>query len=221
MPVGAKGTLRILALDLMIIAAIIIVLMSVVAFGIELPENLNSTLEMNLTTAFLIVVLAPVLEEIVFRSWLSGRPAILSALAILVAGLVLGPLVAGIFFPPTEGGLGLGATLTILVGLLIAVVGAITAAIMLRGRPAPSWFAALFPAFFWLSCVAFALIHLLNYTEGTLAILLPLLIPQFILGTLAAYVRVHYGLIFAIALHAAHNGFALGVAALAMQAGAA
>ena len=71
------------------------------------------------------------------------------------------------------------------------------------------WFAAAFPVVFWLVTLAFALVHLANYTDGTLLILLPLVIPQFIAGALFGYARVHYGLWAAMLLHAMHNGTAV------------
>ena len=61
---------------------------------------------------------------------------------------------------------------------------------------------------FWLTVLMF----------GSLAILLPLVLPQFILGMLLGYVRVRIGLWSAILLHAAHNATALSIAALATGA---
>ncbi len=208
---GWAGTLRMLGLDLAIMAAFITALMGIVAAGVELPENLNSTLEMNLNTVLLVVVLAPILEELIFRSWLSGRPRYLVAFPVFLGAALVAALAAGSTDGDTATALG-GAAM--LLGLLVTLI----AAIMLWKRETPRWFHTIFPAAFWLSSLGFALIHLLNYTEGALLVLLPLVIPQMILGTMAAYVRVHYGLIFAILLHALHNGFAFGVAALAMTA---
>ncbi|MBV7265881.1 CPBP family glutamic-type intramembrane protease [Erythrobacter ani] len=208
----AKASLRMLGLDLIIMTAFIGVLMAIVATGVELPENLNSTLEMNLLTVALVVVVAPVMEEVVFRSWLSGKPGYLVALGVLVAS----GLVAAMFAASNTGDdAQMRAGGAVIAGLLVA------AAILfaLRKRPPMRWFRTFFPALFWVSTLAFALVHLFNYTEGASAILLPLVLPQFVLGSMAAYVRVHYGLSFAIGLHAAHNGFALGIAALAMSAG--
>ncbi|MBD2843484.1 CPBP family glutamic-type intramembrane protease [Erythrobacter rubeus] len=206
-----KVTARILGLDLLIMTAFISVLMLIVAIGFELPDNLNSTLEMNLTTVALVVVVAPIMEELVFRSWLSGRPGYLLAFAVLIAsGLVAAMMGAS--------NTGEEAQLAVGISMLVGLVLAAASLFALRRRPPMRWFRKLFPVLFWLSTLSFALVHLFNYTEGALAILLPLVLPQFVLGSMAAYLRVHYGLIWAIVLHAAHNGFAIGVAALAMTA---
>jgi hypothetical protein len=99
------------------------------------------------------------------------------------------------------------------------LIAAVLALILLRGRPPMRWFARAFPFFFWASTLGFALIHLLNYTEGALVVTLVLVLPQFVLGALLGYVRVHFGLIAAIALHAAHNFTLFGFAALSTVAG--
>ena len=81
------------------------------------------------------------------------------------------------------------------------------------------WFSKTFPFFFWFSTLAFALVHLWNFEEGSLAVLLPLVLPQFILGSMLGYIRVRFALWAAILLHAAHNATALSLAALAGQLG--
>lgn len=207
-----RGTLRMVGLDLVIMSAIIAILIAIVAIGIELPDNLNAELDLNLFTIGLIVIAAPLLEETAFRSWLTGRPSFLLAFAALgVAGVLA--LATGMAFAGETGRF--AATLVLLCGLGLAVI----CLIALRKRGAPGWFRTVFPGLFWASSTAFALVHLLNYAEGALAILLPLVIPQFILGTIAAYVRVHYGLVAAIILHALHNGFAITLALIAMNSG--
>ena len=213
-PVGiaTRAMGRMIVLDLIIMGTLIAILMAVVALGVELPENLNAQLDLNAGTIALIVIAAPVLEELVFRGWLSGKPGYLAAFAIMLGAGVVAAM-QGVANTGEEATLGVG--LSILGGLVLAII----ALIALRKRPPMRWFAALFPVFFWLSAAGFALVHLLNYTEGTLLALLPLLLPQFILGTIAAYSRVNYGLWTAIVTHAAHNGFAISLALLAMAAG--
>ena len=211
---SATGMVRMLALDLMIMTIIIGVLMTIVALGIELPENLNATLELDLGTIALIVIAAPVLEELAFRSWLSGKPGYLLAIAVLIlAGIVGAVIAASADGEAAQAAIGL----SMIVGLILALV----ALFALRRRAPVGWFRALFPGMFWLSAVGFGLIHLLNYPEeGVFWIALPLVIPQFVLGTILGYVRVRYGLWTAMVIHAAHNGFALSVAAIAMEIGA-
>ncbi|MBV7258314.1 CPBP family intramembrane glutamic endopeptidase [Erythrobacter crassostreae] len=206
---GARAILRMLGLDLIFLLIFIAALMTLVAIGIKLPENLNSSLEMSIGTVVLVVIAAPLIEELIFRSWLSGRPRYLIVLPILfVAGTVAA--VMGVSKTGEEAELGVG--LSLLGGALFA---AIATAVVWK-RPTPQWFKTIFPGAFWLSSIAFALVHFANYTEGSILVLLPLVLPQFVLGSIAAYLRVHYGLWTAVALHAVHNGIAIGVAFLAM-----
>ena len=192
---------RLFVLDLLAISAFATLVLAAGLLGFEPPENLNSQLDMNAATIVLLVLVAPVLEEIVFRGWLSGRPGALAALLATLAGA------AGLAaFGPDS----LVGPLALSVGLTLAVA----AAVFLRGRASLPVFEKKFPVFFWTSAIAFALVHLANYAEGALFILLPLLVPQFVLGVLAGYVRVHCGLAWSIALHAAHNSFAVGIALL-------
>lgn len=208
MNAGLAGTARVFALDLCVMVLLIGSLVAVTAFGVELPENINSTLKPSLATFALVALAAPLGEELAFRSWLSGKPGHLLAIALVIAG-GLGAAVFSQIQP-------LASAAIAIAGLL----GAITAVIMLRARPPMRWFAKAFPIFFWLSTIGFALIHLLNYQEGALIVTLVLVTPQFVLGAMLGYVRVHFGLMAAIGLHAAHNFTLFGLAALAMLAGA-
>ncbi len=200
---AVRATFRMLWLDLAVMAVLIAALGAATAMGFELPENVNSALEPGFRSVVLIVLLAPVLEEVAFRSWLTGRPAIIAVVAILVIGLGLGPaaIMAGIGDAEPTG----GASIAMFASFGLAIVGAPLAGLALLNRPTSEVFRRIFPLFFWASTVGFALVHLLNYTEGSLAILLPLVLPQFVLGAMLAYLRVHHGLLPAIGLHAFHN----------------
>ena len=214
-PVGrsARGMARMLGLDMMVMALLIGAIGTATALGLELPETALNNLEMNAGTIALLVIVAPLLEEIGFRSWLSGKPGHVLAIAIIGVSLLVSAMLA-----ESQAGEAAQITVALLVigGLLLAAL----VAFALRKRPPMGWFARLFPGFFWLSTIGFALIHLLNYTEGALAILLPLVLPQFVLGAILGYVRVHYGLWSAIALHMAHNGLIVGVVVTAAESAA-
>ena len=202
--------LRIYALDMGIMFVLVGIAALVVTLGVDLPETALAGIEITWLIALGVIVAAPVFEEILFRSWLSGKLGHILALLAIVAG--------GTVFVAFNAGVALLGALAPLLG----VVAAITALVMLRGRPPMGWFARVFPLFFWGSTLAFALIHLGNFDPedagGSLAMLLPLVIPQFVLGALLGYLRVRIGLWAAILLHALHNATALGIAALAMNA---
>lgn len=199
---------RIFALDILAMFALIIAASIAVAAGIYIPETALAGIEFTLPVIALVVIGAPLSEELLFRGWLSGKPGAL--LALLSLGIGTAVFAA---FHATIPYLGLGA-------MALGALGALAALILLRNHGAIGWFRMLFPLFFWLTAISFALVHLWNFDEGSLWVLLPLVLPQFILGMLLGYVRVRIGLWSAILLHAAHNSAALSIAALAMMSGA-
>ncbi|MEM7703285.1 MAG: CPBP family glutamic-type intramembrane protease [Pseudomonadota bacterium] len=202
---GVRAVLRLLILDMGFMILFIGLVGALTAMGFEVPDNVNSSLEPGLMTYLMVALLIPIAEELIFRSWLNGRPAIIAAVILAVAGL--GLVVTGGTLAETTS---YGNILTI-IGVALAVIGAPLIAALLLKRPALGIFERRFAVFYWFSVVSFALVHLANYTEGSLIILLPFVLPQFVLGTMLGYLRVHYGLIAAIALHALHNGLLFGL----------
>lgn len=207
---SALGMARMLSLDLMVMIVLIGLIGAATAFGLELPDNALNSLELTAGTIALLVLVAPLMEEIAFRSWLSGKPGHVLAIVILFGGVLVSAMLA-------ETRTGDAADMAVALIVLGAGLLALVALFLLRKRAPMARFARLFPVFFWLSTVSFALIHLANYTEGALAILLPLVIPQFVLGSILGYVRVHYGLWSAIALHMLHNGLIVAVVVTAAE----
>ena len=201
---GARAVSRILALDLIAMGTLLAIAGAVMASGIEIPETALAGIEITPGIIFAVILVAPVSEEILFRSWLSGRPRYLIAFPILlVAGLIAVMLAANNTGENAEASVGLAIIAGALVSLILFGV--------LWRRPPMCWFRTLFPAMFWLSTIAFACIHLANFSEGNWMTLLPLVLPQFILGALLGYLRVNYGLWTAIALHMIHNGLIISI----------
>jgi len=195
---------RMLGLDLIFMMVLISLAGLAVAAGVDLPETALAGLEIDLQLALTVALIAPLAEEILFRGWLSGLPGhVLAMLVMAIGGLAVAMAMAnrdeGVYFAAA-------ATTAIL---------AVAAIVLLRKRPTMGWFRSIFPLLFWLSTAAFASIHLLNYQEGSLGVLLPLVLPQFLLGTILAYMRVNYGLWSCVLLHALHNGLILGAVVLA------
>lgn len=210
-----NGTVRVLArifaIDLVAMLVLVVAAAIAVAAGIYIPETGLAGIEFTPVVILMVVIAAPVFEELLFRGWLSGKPGHVLALLLLIGGA------AGFWFVHrVNPALGFGL-------MIAGGVGALACVVFLRKRGAMPWFAAVFPVFFWLSATIFALVHILNFDRsgslGSQLILLPLVLPQFILGMLCGYVRVQIGLWGAMLLHAAHNAFALSLAALSMLAG--
>ncbi len=199
---------RLYALDVALMGGLILALLFAMAAGFEMPNNRLNELELSFKWIAIIVVGAPLVEEIMFRSWLSGRPGhIISAVSGIAAVLTL-PFLrdAG------SNGIIMGAAgLFALVGLIVAVNHAH------RDSGPFGWFGWAFPGIFWVITLGFGAIHLANYEEGNWLFMLPLVLPQVIAGALFGYARIQHGLWAAILLHALHNGSALTLFALGQQ----
>ncbi len=208
-PAGIMGVLRLFVLDAVLMMTIGLIASLVLLTGFEIPENSLEQLALTPTWIAIIIIGAPLTEELMFRSWLSGRPGHLVAGFAGIAALLGLPLLAA---SGDAGGMIALALLAVL------VLGAALSLWRWRAAPPLRWFGMAFPAIFWLVAVLFALIHLVNYEAAGFLTLLPLVIPQFIAGTLFGYARVRYGLWASIALHALHNGAAVAVMALAQSA---
>ena len=208
----AIATVRMLVLDLLAMGVLLAIAGIVMAIGVELPQTALAEIEISAVIVFAVVVAAPVIEELAFRSWLSGRPRYLVGFPIALIAFVAAAML-GVNTTGEEAQAALGAVM--LGGIVVYLI----AAVLLWKREAPAWFSALFIAMFWLSTLAFAAIHLLNFSESNLFALLPLVLPQFVLGTMLGYLRVNYGLWTAIALHMMHNGLIISLVLGATSAG--
>lgn len=193
-PAAIAGTLKLFALDLVLMAVLLGLVALAIGLGLHIPPNAIDKLKITPLLLAAIVILAPVSEEIVFRSWLSGRPGHVAAIVTLVVGLAL-PIISG---PQAHPILMFGS-------FSIAAVLAIALAFWLRKRRAMPHFSRHFAWFYFASALLFALAHLTNYTEGAALILLPLVVPQLIAGLIFGYARVTYGLWSDILLHMLHN----------------
>lgn len=151
---------------------------------------------------FYALLLAPLLEEALYRGWLTGRVAALrfaafgfAAEACFVAGLWAGAAWEG----------ALAAT-----GVGIALAGFVQW-LLTRERDVavPAWFTRHFAALVWASSLLFAAIHLGNYTALTHPLGVLVVTPQLIGALCLAYVRTRLGLRAAVAHHAAYNALFL------------
>lgn len=149
----------------------------------------------------LVIVIAPVLEEIAFRGWMTGRPR---ALWLLACGLAGGAMMALVQAHVVETAASLGFVATL--------IAALAGWIALRKRTTiPGWFTTSFPVFYWLSAVVFGLSHLTNYPVLSWA-LLPMITPQLWTGLLLGHVRLRFGLPASMLMHGCANAVAIGLA---------
>ena len=213
-PVDAEGLRHLLVLFLLSVLAVFVV-MGVVwpiilsANGGEAPANANDALaEMNPgRMVLMVVVLAPLIEELLFRSWLGAPRACLYGL----------PVVAALTAVMMGGGSASGA----FVLPVAAVLGFLAVAVIMRARSlsdagASAMRDTLFPWAFWGSAIVFAALHLANFTDGiTTPLLLLAVLPQCLLGLVLGYVRMRFGLAPAIGFHGGYNALAVTLSLLA------
>lgn len=171
--------------------------------GVTLPEPSGDVTEMASQPSFILIaaVMAPVLEELLFRSWLGTRWGVLLIAPLLLVGLALFVLMGA---EDISSG--------IRYGLAIVIIGSFALYISryLKARHTAGVLDAalrrVFPFAFWGTSLGFGLMHLTNYEGGEMGILLPLIIlPQFTVGVILGYVRMRFGLWSAMIFHGAYN----------------
>lgn len=159
------------------------------------PLEIEATLAEDL---FDFLILAPLLEELVFRGWLTGR---IAALRFALYGFAAMGLFSAALYLPVEY-----VTAVSLTGVAVAFAGLLHWSVTRdTGTEVPAWFTGHFHWFVWGSSLAFGLIHLGNYEPLAHPLGLLVVLPQTIGGLLLAYTRTRLGLGAAIAHHAAYN----------------
>lgn len=201
-PGAWRAALALLAFHLMVLLAVLSPLLGLWQSVMDLPAPEAFGAVSKAWLVPLVVLAAPVGEELVFRGWLSGR---VRALWLLACVVVTMGLLAMVSFHVAET----AASFAVVAMALVAPGGWW----LLRHRGVPEWFEAAFPALFWLSIAVFGLSHLTNYPRFSLA-LLPMILPQVWAGLVLSYARMRIGLIAAMLIHAAANGTAISLALL-------
>lgn len=180
-------------------------LWELIAWWDRYADYLPAALEEDITwreDIFFGLLLAPVLEEAVYRGWLSGR---IAALRFAIFGFFAEAcFIASLWMPPEWAG-------------PVAVTGAAAALVGLvqwlqtreRDTAIPAWFTRNFQWLVWGSSLFFGLIHLGNYEALAHPLGVLVVAPQLIGGLLLAYVRTRLGLRAAMLHHAAYNALFL------------
>jgi len=166
-----------------------------------LPQPIEQDIPLaeDLFTALLI---APILEEMLFRGWMRGQA---SALRFAIFGFVaLALFGASLFVSPF-----------LAMPVALAAVALVFVGLLRWGRTrhydtaVPAWFECRFAWFVWGSTMLFGLIHLGNYEQLAHPIGVLVVLPQTIGGLLLAYTRTRLGLRAAIVHHIGYNALFL------------
>lgn len=154
--------------------------------------------------AFLII--APVLEEALFRGWLSGTRAALRFAAIVCAAIVSLIAVAMVSNQTV-----LGAASFLFFGIVVA---GLVQWLVTRDRDTdrPDWFIRNYKWLVWGSALIFGLCHLLNFDNIDEPLDLLVVLSQTIGGIVLAYTRTRLGLSAAMVQHSAFNAAYLALA---------
>lgn len=180
-----------------------------IAGGVAASGPLDGAMSGSLLRIWIaVVVLGPIIEELAFRSWLSGRAGQFVAGGAFVALYFGGGAVLGADGTPPTQDEGF-ATFAMAMALYL------TLAIWLRKSRVPQWYVRAFPAIFWLNAIGFGTLHLANYAGDIGPALITFTIPQIAAGAMFGYARIRVGLWSAIALHVAFN--AVPVTALSLM----
>lgn len=148
------------------------------------------------------ILVAPVLEEMIFRGWQTGRPRALWLLGGFV--LILALATQAQAFNPF-----------VLMGALAAlVIAAAGGWLWLRKRrEAPAAYRKAYPATFWLVAAGFAAAHLMNYPSISAASL-PMVLPQLWAAALLGFTRQRLGLPASVLQHMLANASVMALAAM-------
>jgi membrane protease YdiL (CAAX protease family) len=173
-------------------------------YGINLSTIRNNNIKKAVNNnSFLIIAFAgPILEEILFRLWLSFKRIDLAISSFFISLIAITKYNHGSLYTDGINDQLLYHTIfAILVGsMLFALLNIIPVKESLSHKN--------FYIVYWISCTAFALSHLLNFIplKSNLIFVYPLLVlPQFILGYILGYVRLRNGFFWALLMHCAIN----------------
>ncbi|GAA0475157.1 hypothetical protein GCM10009096_16000 [Parasphingorhabdus litoris] len=188
------------AVNCMIVAAIAIVLFPMMlAFDISMSNSMAGLFQRPIWQLLLIVVIVgPIVEELMFRSWLNGSPRLL----IPVFGLLVW---MGLTYSYEQVGWPGPAAIGTAVLLAIIVAAVLIGVILFWKRPVPGWYVRIFPVVFWVQALLFGSVHVFNYAGDNPAALLPFVLPQTVGGLIWGYARIRYGWWANIAMHMAYN----------------
>lgn len=200
MPGKPADLIWLFALNCAVVAMLAIILFpAMLAFDIEMSGDMSELFDRPVWQILLIVVIVgPIMEELFFRTWLSGLPRLLVPLCAVIAWLAGSSALRG------AGAAGPPSTELLLLGGVIAVA-LLSGLIWAWRKPVPQWYIRIFPLVFWTQALLFGFVHVFNYAGDNPAALLPFILPQLVGGLIWGYARIRYGWWSSIVMHMAYN----------------
>ncbi len=176
------------------ILALPIVLTTDMMAGEQIGKALNASAA---SIVISVILLGPLVEEIIFRGWLSGSWRAITASALSLAVIYGSPAILDYF---SIGEPRLRQTIIVTATIVTLFLWSpIDRARRIAG------FEKAFPVIFWIQAIAFGALHFQNYASSSLTVSLGMSLPLVGCGLLWGHARIKLGLGWAIMLHAAYN----------------
>lgn len=166
--------------------------------GPTVAGGLSNIIDQPVVTMIVaVVVLGPLIEEVMFRGWLTGTwQALIGTAAFIAIFYTAPPFVKELVDAPLFA-LQLGFTA---LGLAVAYVIS-----LIHPRTPMKYFDRVFPIMFWGQGILFGALHFVNLYSDSIALPLLMTLPLIFCGWLWGYARVVLGLPAAVVLHVAYN----------------
>lgn len=199
-PGKIAGTARLFALNCMIVAVIAAILLPIMlALEIEMSNDMSQLFKRPVWQILLfVVVVGPIMEELIFRSWISGSPSLL----IPFCGVII--WITGSFIAEQLALTDTNPAIAIILAAILILVGLICLSRFWK-NVVPKWYVRFFPWIFWSQAVLFGCVHLFNYAGDNPLALLPFILPQLVGGLIWGYARICYGWWSNIVMHMSYN----------------
>ena len=187
-------------LNVLIVAAIAAVLFpAMILLQIEMSGSMSELFKRPVWKVLgIVVIVGPIMEELIFRHWISGNPRLL----VLLGGLVVW---IGGAWALTQTGFSASDPLPVIILIVATATLVLFGLIRFWKRDTPHWYARIFPVIFWAQALLFGFIHVFNYAGDNPAALLPFVLPQLTGGLIWGYARIKYGWWSNILMHMAYN----------------
>ncbi|MEO0441023.1 MAG: CPBP family glutamic-type intramembrane protease [Pseudomonadota bacterium] len=184
---------------LIVVCLAAILFPAMLLFNVEMSGDMSNLFDRPVWQILaIVVVVGPIMEELIFRLWLTGLPRLVVPLGGLIAAVAGAQLLQQPDLTDTK------SASILIIGALLAVA-LLIATIRVWKRPAPGWYVRIFPLVFWSQALLFGFVHVFNYAGENPAALLPFVLPQLVGGLVWGYARIRHGWWANIIMHMAYN----------------
>ncbi len=145
----------------------------------------------------LVGIIGPIIEEILFRSWLTSKKVYFSFFLFVLSWIIYTYIIGYRFYSQK---IDLNFYLRIITCMLIGL----SAYIFIPTKSWAFFFNKYYKYGFYISAISFGLLHVTNFFPlgvSRFFICLPFILPQLLLGFILGFIRIKNGLLWSICLH--------------------